>query len=191
MKDEIKWEEVKKYSHGCEKHRHVLARCWNETAPAAICIGLNPSTADIQKEDPTTRKIIKILDYNGYGSFAIVNLFHNISPDPSLINEEDFDDVYLRGLNAYFPDSDIIYMWGAKEELYAWRTEMIKDICYTRGGDILCFGKTKKGYPKHPLYLSNKTKLEKYESNQDVQASDLDERDSKEDDKGVQKESKK
>ena len=37
----------------CRKYRYALWRNWDESKPSAMIIGLNPSTADENENDPT------------------------------------------------------------------------------------------------------------------------------------------
>jgi hypothetical protein len=37
----------------CRKYRYALWRTWDESKPSAMIIGLNPSTADENENDPT------------------------------------------------------------------------------------------------------------------------------------------
>ena len=40
------------------KYRYLLSRAWDEAKPTVLFIGLNPSTADEETDDPTIRKCI-------------------------------------------------------------------------------------------------------------------------------------
>ena len=51
-------------------HRYYLYRIWNKELPLLAFIGLNPSTAAEEKNDPTINKIINITNFNGYGGFS-------------------------------------------------------------------------------------------------------------------------
>ena len=42
----------------CKRYRYSLWRGWDDRAPQMIIIGLNPSTADQAREDPTIRRCI-------------------------------------------------------------------------------------------------------------------------------------
>ena len=46
-----------KYS-ACRKYRYALCRNWDESKPYAMIIGLNPSTADENENDPTITRCI-------------------------------------------------------------------------------------------------------------------------------------
>jgi len=43
----------------CRKYRFALWRIWDETRPYALVIGLNPSTTDEKKDDPTIRRCVQ------------------------------------------------------------------------------------------------------------------------------------
>jgi hypothetical protein len=53
----------------------------------------------------------------------------------------------------------LIAGWGVHGS-HLGRSNKVKSILSTE--NIYCLGKTKCGQPKHPLYLSNDTELEKY-----------------------------
>lgn len=62
-----------------------------------VFIGLNPSTADEEMDDPTIRKCINFAKGWGYGEIIMVNLFAFRSTDPSLL---------IRDENPVGPDND-------------------------------------------------------------------------------------
>ena len=67
------------------KYRYVLLRTWDEAKPAVLFIGLNPSTADEEDDDPTILKCINYAKTWGYGKILMVNLFALRSTDPSIL----------------------------------------------------------------------------------------------------------
>ena len=50
---------------------------------------LNPSTADAEADDATTRRCIDLSNGWGFGAAVIVNLFGYISTDPKKLNSID------------------------------------------------------------------------------------------------------
>ena len=58
----------------CGKYRYKLWRIWNTELKLAMCIGLNPSTANANKNDQTISYLIKMLSILGYGGFYMMNL---------------------------------------------------------------------------------------------------------------------
>jgi hypothetical protein len=41
----------------CRHYRWWLACCWDPAAPVVLLIGLNPSLATAQRDDPTLRRL--------------------------------------------------------------------------------------------------------------------------------------
>ena len=63
-------------------YRYALWRIWDNELPKVLFIGLNPSTADEVKDDPTIRRCIRYaLDW-GYGGYLMGNIFAYRSTDP-------------------------------------------------------------------------------------------------------------
>src|SRR5258708_39445492 len=56
-------------------YRYTLRRTWDSTLPQILFIGLNPSTADAQRDDPTLRRCIGFARRWGYGQLVVGNLF--------------------------------------------------------------------------------------------------------------------
>lgn len=134
----------------CRKYRYVLSRVWDEHKPKAMCIGLNPSTANEDNDDQTILNLRKILDHLGYGGFIMTNLFALISskpdalrvcPDPVFENDH-----YLKAARAN--SQDVIFCWG-DFPMAGYRAKIIKKMF----PDGKCFGKNKSGSPMHPLAL--------------------------------------
>ena len=48
---------------------------WNEHKPIAMIIGLNPSTADQTRNDPTITRCINFASSWGFGGVCVTNLF--------------------------------------------------------------------------------------------------------------------
>lgn len=67
----------------CAKYRYTLTRRWDHSLPAAVFIGLNPSTADADLDDPTIRRCIRFARDWGYGALVMVNLFASRATDPA------------------------------------------------------------------------------------------------------------
>ena len=79
------------------QYRYALWRIWDETLPKVMFIGLNPSTADEYKNDPTTVRCINYAQDWGYGSIFLNNLFGVISSQPAYI---------MRSKNPVGPEND-------------------------------------------------------------------------------------
>jgi len=139
-------------------YRYALWRTWRE-GDHVLFIGLNPSTADETEDDPTIRRCIGFAKEWEFGGIYMLNIFalratnpKNLmkSKDPIGEKNNDFLQMYFDkiGLN--------VACWGTLGK-YLNRGQQVRDIL---GDDCLhCFGLTKNGQPKHPLYLPKKTEL--------------------------------
>ena len=58
-----------------ENTGYALCRNWDESKPYAMIIGLNPSTADENENDPTITRCINFAKSWGYGGVCVTNLF--------------------------------------------------------------------------------------------------------------------
>lgn len=134
----------------CGKYRYMLFRIWNENLPSAMCIGLNPSTADAEDDDPTIIHLVNILQQHAYGGLYMTNLFSLITPRPEELrmcpDPVKENDRYL--LKTRERCKDVIYCWG-NFPMAEYRAKVI--VKTYPGG--LCFGLNKNGSPKHPLAL--------------------------------------
>lgn len=138
----------------CGKYRYQLTRIWDDSLKVAMCIGLNPSTANSETDDSTIRYVIDVLKANGYGGFRMMNLYALISsvpealwdcPDPQGLNDE-----WLK--TTAFICQDIIYCWGSFKGI-SYRASKVRAMF----PDGKCFGKAKStGQPLHPQALARR-----------------------------------
>lgn len=70
------------------KYRYILSRTWDETKPTVLFIGLNPSTADENEDDPTIRRCIIFAKSWGYGGLIMANLFAFRTTNPQGLYSE-------------------------------------------------------------------------------------------------------
>lgn len=145
-------------------HRLKLWRQWDTMKPAALFVMLNPSLADETTLDPTVRKCIGFATRWGYGKLWVGNLYTWISPYP--------EQIVQREAAAIAPGADqallemveavdlVIAAWGAQP----WLTQRAHDVSrlLVSAKPLWCLGKTKDGWPRHPLYRSYEAALEPY-----------------------------
>ena len=79
----------------CRRWRYTLWRDWmddvleleeragNNSAKYAMFIGLNPSTADETRDDPTVRRCVGFAKSWGYGALCMTNIFAWRDTDPA------------------------------------------------------------------------------------------------------------
>ena len=142
-------------------YRYVLWREWDMLNSAyAMFIGLNPSTADETQDDPTIRRCIGFAKEWGFGSLCMTNLFAFRATKPEDMKKSvdpvgQDNDYWLKecGSNA----GRIIAAWGTHGCF------MNRDYSImTTVKNLKCLGKTKTGFPKHPLYLKKNCRVENY-----------------------------
>ena len=152
----------------CDRYRYQLTRIWDTAVTAVTFIMLNPSTASHLVDDPTIRRCMQFARREKYGGMGVVNLYAWRATDPSELTEV-FDpqgpenDEHLRNAIEYarFANTQIICAWGAHP-----LARDVGDVLVTRYGlegvQFSCLGKTKDGYPRHPLYVPSNTLIEAY-----------------------------
>ena len=145
----------------CEKYRYILERVWDEKKGRIMFIGLNPSTATELKNDPTVNRMMNFAKSWNYGGFVVGNIFSFRATFPSdlkkskdPIGKETDKFLFESALKA----NKVVACWGNHAEFLQRGIEVRKLI-----EKMECFGLTKHGEPKHPLYLrsDSKTRLMK------------------------------
>ena len=63
----------------CGAYRYTLTRRWG-SGPRAVFVGLNPSTADAENDDASTRRMVGFARSAGCWSLKLVNLYAWRSP---------------------------------------------------------------------------------------------------------------
>lgn len=154
----------------CGKYRYHLTREWDATLPRTLFVMLNPSTADASLDDPTIRRCMGFARSWGAGGIEVVNLFALRATDPEALwdhlpcAEDGVNHDYVRAAVDRVlatPGSVIVAAWGAHATV---EHTVVQDFLrlVPSGARVMCLGKTRKGAPKHPLYLAANTALELY-----------------------------
>lgn len=155
---------------GDRRYRYKLWRRWPWSGPnpkMALFVGLNPSTADENKSDPTVARVIKFAKRWGCGGVYMMNLFAFVTPYPKELVQDDDWEMNLDFLYRCYQDvreqgGPVILAWGAfKEAKTSRRGDAIADLFVGAG----CLGKNADGSPKHPLYIKADTKPIFYKTN--------------------------
>ena len=134
----------------CGKYRYELRRVWDNSKPLVLFIGLNPSTADGTKDDPTSRVCINYAKRWGYGGVMMANLFAYRSTDKSVLRDV---------ADPIGPDNDrhiARLIEEAGEVVCAWTDDgryqgRDKEVFSTLKSPK-CLTQLKSGSPGHPLY---------------------------------------
>ena len=129
-------------------YRYQLSRIWDEEKPKILFIMLNPSTADEFVEDPTIRRVVNYAKDWGYGGVYVGNLYAFRSTDPKGLKciADPIGPENINHIQTLISLVDkVIYAWGNEQKEPDW----LKKIVETP----YCIEISKKGIPKHPLYL--------------------------------------
>lgn len=62
------------------EYRYILGTIGNNPL---ICIGINPSTAEPDKLDPTLQSVERVAQHNGFDSFIIFNVYAQRATSPN------------------------------------------------------------------------------------------------------------
>ncbi|MCX5939467.1 MAG: DUF1643 domain-containing protein [Cyanobium sp. LacPavin_0818_WC50_MAG_67_9] len=146
----------------CGQYRWWLERVWQPAAPRLLFIGLNPSRADGQRDDPTLRRLVGFAQRWGYGSLEVLNLFARISPSPSALRRAADPvgaetDGWLRHRLAAQPQGPLWLGWGNQG---AWRDRDRAVLAVLQGRRLWALGLTAAGQPRHPLYVAGTVALQ-------------------------------
>lgn len=146
----------------CRQYRHVLWRRWNKEKSYVLIIGLNPSTANENEDDPTIRRCKKFASDWGYGAIYMVNLFDYCATKPKdMLNFNnpcsDENNTYIKALaeNAGL----ILCAWGTNGN-HKDRDSEVKKLLNIY--ELNCLGLNSNGTPKHPLYIKADKELEAF-----------------------------
>lgn len=146
----------------CGKYRWWLRRDWShqmfgEPDDPVVFVGLNPSIADAEIDDPTIRRCIGFAKNWGSTALIMVNLFPLIETDSKKLTacaagamDQNRREIYQQTKDAGMT----VVAWGAHDMARREGPNVIHHWIY---GRPMCLGLTKDGWPKHPLYLRRDT----------------------------------
>ena len=149
-----------------------MERRWDPARPTLLFIGLNPSRADGERDDPTLRRLQAFARAWGYGGLEVLNLFARISASPAVLRRSDdpvgpendrWLEQRLRSLQAEPAGGAIWLGWGNGG---AWRgrdQQVLAQLARASAAGSasglwaypwLALGLTASGQPRHPLYVA-------------------------------------
>ncbi len=151
----------------CRQYRFTLGRHWDQR-PKLLVVMFNPSRADASMDDPTVQLLCHVAAHNGFGGVTVVNGIPLRSPAPGdaadMVNTWDkrqaWDERDILHHNLAIVQEEVakaaavLLAWGALARLCpAWFDhveEQIREVL-PASSELYCLGRTKEGYPKHPL----------------------------------------
>ena len=144
-----------------------------------LFLGLNPSRADGDRDDPTLRRLIGFAKGWGYRELLVLNLFARISPSPAALRRVQdpvgaSNDAVLEqwcSRWSHRPDWDLWCGWGVagdwRHRDQAVRSRLLplmvkRQQCLAAASGPLTIALTRGGHPRHPLYSPSQSALEPF-----------------------------
>ncbi len=164
----------------CGSYRWILKRDLLSGEKSVVFIGLNPSKANSSNNDRTLIRIINFSARWNYKNIYIINLFGLISKSPIQLSKssdpvgEKNDLITLKSLEFWRENinCDLWLGWGDNGQLHGRNYEvlkLIKNFSNLKSKEnnyskrVLSLGLSKKGNPRHPLYMPNQSFLRRFE----------------------------
>ncbi len=148
-------ERVTQYQEWCT--RCSCTDCSASLPRLLMWIGLNPSTADEERLDPTLRRIWGFSRAWGYDGFVMTNLFAFRATKPLEMKAQidpigPDNDHWLQACGS--KSDQILCCWGA-HGVYRDRSQAVVDLLTDAGffPKLRCLKLVANGEPGHPLYL--------------------------------------
>jgi hypothetical protein len=164
----------------CGSYRWILKRELLSGKKTIVFIGLNPSKANSLNNDRTLTRIINFCSKWNYKNIYLINLFGLVSKSPILLSKSNDpiggnnDLITLKSLEFWRENinCDLWLGWGDKGQLNRRDRQILKLIKkfsnfkskennYSKR--VLSLGLSKRGNPRHPLYMPNQSCLRKFD----------------------------
>lgn len=141
----------------CRRYRYSLWRNWRglgllpDENSYAMFVGLNPSTADEQNDDPTIRRCIAFAKAWGFDGLCMTNLFafRATKPADMMAEADPIGEDNDRTLIELAQGAGVVVAaWGVHGTHRGRAAEVVKML-----PNLHYLMLTKDGHPGHPLYL--------------------------------------
>lgn len=157
--DKTGWAEWGEPGDITSSYRYALGRVLGSSPEICCFVGLNPSTATAEEDDPTIRRCCGYARSFGCGQLVMVNLFAWRATDPKGLRR-----CADAGLDPIGPLNDahvsrharsaamVVAAWGDGGRLLG-RGEQVRRMLHDAGIALHVLAVTQNGSPGHPLYL--------------------------------------
>ena len=140
------------------RYRYALHRTW-APGPRMLWVLANPSRADASTDDPTLRRCVRFARDHGCGGLSLVNLWAWRTTHPAelagIVDPVGPDnDGWIASL-ARRVEGPLVLGWGVQPS----RTRVATVLGLLGDRPRHCLGRTRDGHPRHPLYVSARTRL--------------------------------
>ena len=138
-----------------------------------VCIGINPSTAEPDRLDPTLQSVERVAKNNGYDSFLMFNVYAQRATRPDDMERSCNPVLHAENRRAFryllslSPAPALWAAWGNIIEKRDYLMDCMRDFAadgqaanaqWFTAGPLL-----KSGHPHHPLYLKSTTALQPFD----------------------------
>jgi hypothetical protein len=148
----------------CGKRRLWLSRRWGTcTLGTTLFVGMNPSTAAAEIDDPTVHREIGFTRRWGHDVYLKANVMDWRATEPKHLLGDDMEPCgpdNLTTIRELASRADTIVMaFGALHPRIAVHGRNTVEALRKDGRVLMCLGLTKDGHPRHPLYLRKDSEL--------------------------------
>jgi hypothetical protein len=148
------------------EYRLILHRNWGDPLdPYVLWIGMNPSTADSNVNDPTITREVGFTQQWGYKSYFKTNISAYRATDPRTLKGAKLDYWENRPLIVELAKGAAMTVMAhgrLSGEMLTLANKLTAAL-RNAGISLWCLGTTANGSPRHPLYLAKSTELVPYE----------------------------
>ncbi|MCS5705927.1 DUF1643 domain-containing protein [Synechococcus sp. FGCU-3] len=145
----------------CGNYRWWLERRWGQGDGRLLFIGLNPSRAGADQDDPTLRRLMGFARGWDYEALEVVNLFARITSSPSVLKRPDqpVGAENDRWIEERLGACDAVWLGWGNGGLWRDRHLAVLQLMDAKasGKPVGCIGRTNAGQPRHPLYTPGAT----------------------------------
>lgn len=136
-----------------DRYRYGLLRRWGEVGDYICFVGLNPSTADAEKNDPTIRRCMAFAKAWGYSEIYVVNLFAFRATDPRQMRHavDPIGPLNMHWVGTMARGAEMVIACWGRGGSFLQRDDFMQKYLVRLGVKLFCLGLTKDGFPKHPL----------------------------------------
>lgn len=152
----------------CGRHRLALARTWVEQPRRwLLWIGMNPSVADAEVDDPTVQREVsrtRALGYDGLLKGNVMDYRATHPRDlrqPGVVPNSAENHPTLLAL-ARLSEAVVLAHGNLPAALRGY-AQTLTDALAAEGHTLLCLGQNADGSPKHPLYVALAQPLRPYQ----------------------------
>lgn len=155
----------------CQRYRHALMREWPvllaSKARPALFIGMNPSTADAMRDDPTCKREQGFARRENCTQYIKVNVMDYRATYPldlrelGVVPRSDTNLSWIRRFAQHTRDLNgfAVAAWGVIHADLKHYTDEALAVLRATGVELLCLGVSLSGAPRHPLYQPADAKL--------------------------------